>query len=367
MPIVNRILDFVALGSERPVRRLIAYYAILILAVMGLFQVFPFLDRLFSGERLDQLTTTPQLLQDGMTSQGLAGEVSSRVELTLTTSLVFVGTVALMLPVTWVYMSVRRGGHDQSMVQTLIILPIIVAGIILLVRNSLALAFSLAGVMGAVRFRTSFSDVRDTTFVFLAIAVGFAAGVQVLTVALLLSLVFNFLVLLTWRYDFGRNVLAPSAAAQWAEPLKAIAETGEESTVPDRDLVLALTPKKAQALSERFDRLRAVLGSNGEKPRYNAVLSIRATSTGEAQRHVETVLERITKRWRLDEIVTNEGKPSEIFYLVKVRKPMTRDEFLTAIRAGAANKFEDADLEIGEAVDKERGDERARRKARETA
>jgi len=69
-------------------------------------------------------------------------------------------------------------------VQVLIVLPMIVAGVVLIVSNSLALAFSLGGVVAAVRFRTNMSDSRDIVFIFLAIAVGFAAGVQDITIAL---------------------------------------------------------------------------------------------------------------------------------------------------------------------------------------
>ena len=61
-----------------------------------------------------------------------------------------------------------------------------VTGIVLVVSNSLALAFSLGGVVAAVRFRTNLSDARDVVFIFLAIAVGFAGGVQEVTIALIL-------------------------------------------------------------------------------------------------------------------------------------------------------------------------------------
>src|SRR6185436_9700156 len=144
-------------------------------------------------------------------------------------------------PVSWVYMSTRPGrGHNQSVAQTLIFLPLVVAGIVLVMQNSLALAFSLAGVVAAVRFRTTLRDARDVVFIFLAIAVGFASGVQTLIVGALVSVIFNFTIILTWRYDFGRNVLDPTASAQWADPLQELAERRGNNKVPDRDLVLAL-------------------------------------------------------------------------------------------------------------------------------
>src|ERR1041385_6627661 len=195
-----------------------------------------------------------------------------RLELGLTTAFLLVSTLALMLPVTWVYMSARSGqGHNQSVVQALLVLPMVVAGIVLVVSNSLALAFSLAGIVAAVRFRTNLSDARDVVFIFLAIAIGFAAGVQDITIALLLSVIFNFVLVLIWRYDFGRSVLEPTASAQWADPLGDLAGKDKGGNViPDRDLVLALTPKKVEALAERFARVQIILGPNGKKPRYDS-------------------------------------------------------------------------------------------------
>src|SRR3989449_3808025 len=43
---------------------------------------------------------------------------------------------SLVLPVAWVYMvTKRRSGYDQSVVQTVIILPMTVAGTVILVRS----------------------------------------------------------------------------------------------------------------------------------------------------------------------------------------------------------------------------------------
>ncbi len=76
----------------------------------------------------------------------------------------------LMLPVTWVYVQTRRKKwFDQSVVQTLIILPLVVAGVILLVQNSTALAFSLGGIVGAVSFR---NILRDTSIFYNGVCQG---------------------------------------------------------------------------------------------------------------------------------------------------------------------------------------------------
>ena len=122
------------------------------------------------------------------------------------------GSFALMLPTSWVYMATRqKKGFDQTMVQTLIILAMAVTGVVVIVRNSLALAFSLAGIVGAVRFRNSLPDTRDTLYVFLAIGVGLASGVEALGAAAVLSVVFNYTVLALSRANYGMCELGKSS------------------------------------------------------------------------------------------------------------------------------------------------------------
>ena len=123
--------------------------------------------------------------------------------------------------------------------------------------------------------------------------------------------------------------------------------------VPDRDLVLTLTPDKAEALAERFERVSDVLGGKKKKARYSAVLSITSDHVAEAQQLVEKVLDEKARRWRLDEVVTHTGKPSEIYYLVKLKKPVTRDDLLTAIRGSAGEFLAMADLESRDPSDQD--------------
>ncbi len=350
MRFLIKLIDVATIGSDSPLRRLIAYYAVLIALTIVLVYFFPVLDLLFSGERLEELTSTPRLLEDGLTSQDFASptvELPDRLNLAIITLLVMVGSLLLMLPVTWVYMSTQlKKGYSQPVVQTMIFLPLVVAGIVLIVRNSLALAFSLAGIVAGVRFRNTLKDPRDAVFIFLAIGVGLAAGVQALTVALLLSMTFCFVVLGIWRTDFGRSVLEPSPAAQWSEPLGALAEGNGAPTVPDRDLLLALTPKKTDALAERFARLREINGASGsKKPRFNAVLWVTTNNIADAQARVENALEETTRRWKLDEVVSNEGKPSELYYLVRLRKSIPQEDVLTAVRGKAGEHVITAELE----------------------
>lgn len=351
MGFFKQSIDILTLGSEKPLRRLAAYYIALAVVVAALIYFVPPVGHVIRGDHASALVNDSQLLQDGLSkNQDRIAAVPAQTGLSLAVmSLgVMITTLALMLPVSWVFMSARRHRDaDQSIVQTLIILPLVVAGIVLVVRSSLALAFSLGGIVAGLRFRTTTLDVRDMVYIFLGIGVGLAAGVQSLMVATVLSVTFNFVVLLIWRYDFGRNVLEPTAASQWAEPLADLAEKEIEASIPDRDLVLALSPKKAARLAKRFGKIEKLLGAKQKKPRFNSVLMVTSEAVGEAQKRIELVLERLARRWRLDQVVTTEGKPGEIYYLVGVRKSVSHDQFLTAIHESAGSTVLSADLEMG--------------------
>lgn len=367
----TRLIDFISLGSTRPLRRLLAYYALVGLVATAIFYFVPGIDQLLAGETpVSEGGGTPSLLEDGLAGgqlQAPEANTVSRLVFAFRIAFSLISSMVLMLPVTWVYMSARNDvGYNQSIVQVLIVLPMVVAGIVLVVSNSLALAFSLAGVVAAVRFRTNLTDTRDVVFIFLAISVGFAAGVQVLLVSLVLTFIFNFVLVFIWQMDFGRSVLEPTSAAQWNAPLQNLAGTDlGGNVVPDRDLVVALTPRKAEVLAERFSRVQEILGANGGKPRFNAIVRITTEQISEAQKKTEEALDHVTKRWKLDEVVTHTNKPSQIFYLVRTRKKAPRDAMLTAIRSNCGDVIEDADVEIGDAFDREAGELRQLRKQRE--
>ncbi len=348
MTFVTSLLDTVTLGSDRPIRRLLAYYALLVSVAALALWLFPLASAVLFDDPLQAAARAPFLLRDGLSTvpaELLDNSASGAMTLVLI-AIALTGTLVLMLPVSWVYMSARQvRGHSQAIVQTLIILPIVVAGIVFVVRNSLALAFSLAGVVAAVRFRTTLRDARDVVFIFLAIGVGFAAGVYMLGLAFLVSAFFNIVMLLSWRYSFGRSVLVPTAAAQWREPLTSLASTNGTQKVPDRELLLALSADHVSALAQRFARVNGVV--NGKKKRrYNSVLTVLSDRVNDAQPVVEHVLGEMTKRWALDEVVTNSGKPSEMHYLVRLSKDVSRDELITAVRASGNGTISSVDLEV---------------------
>jgi hypothetical protein len=102
-------------------------------------------------------------------------------------------TLLLMLPVSWVYRAIHTGSvYDHSIDTTTLVLPAVVAGIVTVVQHSLALAFSLAGIVAGVRFRRALSDTFDTLFILSSIGVGIAAGVKSIEIAVVLTVFFNY-------------------------------------------------------------------------------------------------------------------------------------------------------------------------------
>ncbi len=110
-------------------------------------------------------------------------------------SLVYVmtATLLLMLPVSWVYRAIHTDSvYDHSIDTTALVLPAVVAGIVTVVQHSLALAFSLAGIVAGVRFRRALSDTFDTLFILASIGVGISAGVSSIEIAIVLTVFFNY-------------------------------------------------------------------------------------------------------------------------------------------------------------------------------
>ena len=113
-------------------------------------------------------------------------------------------TLLLMLPVSWVYRSIHADSvYDHSIDPTTLVLPAVVAGIVTVVQHSLALAFSLAGIVAGVRFRRALSDTFDTLFILASIGVGIAAGIKSIEIAVILTIFFNYAALAVCAFGDG--------------------------------------------------------------------------------------------------------------------------------------------------------------------
>src|SRR4029078_10425040 len=82
-------------------------------------------------------------------------------------------------------------------------LPVVVTAILVVVRDSLALAFSLAGIVAAVRFRNNLRESGDAVYIFGSICIGFCTGIHAIAVASVLSIFFVVVELALWKFNFN--------------------------------------------------------------------------------------------------------------------------------------------------------------------
>lgn len=121
-----------------------------------------------------------------------------------------IGAIILTIPISWVYFITSRARRiDQSFLQTIVILPTVVTGIAMIVVHSLALAFSLAGVVAAVRFRFSLSQPSDAMYIFVAIGIGLGSGIGALGIAGVISFTFVIATLAIWKLEYGKTLAGP--------------------------------------------------------------------------------------------------------------------------------------------------------------
>ena len=262
------------------------YYVVMAVALWALFRWVPGWADIFAGARLKELGAVN--LSDALSSPN-AGIVTDWP----TATMAMVGALVVVVPVAWVYMITKQGlGFDPSVVQTMIILPVAVSGIVLIVQSSIALAFSLAGIVAAVRFRNTLKDTKDAVYVFLAIGVGLAAGVQAFAVALIMSIVFNLVVLALWNFNIG-NIYQRTVDA-----------------VPDD---------------------KSLSTDSIEKP-FQGTIRVHSSNTEAAAALVEAAFTTDVKRWRHAGTVHTEGDAGVLDYFVRFKKKKLPADILTTLQ-----------------------------------
>jgi hypothetical protein len=110
--------------------------------------------------------------------------------------------------IAWVYRFTHRNvSYSQSYVQTLVILGMLIALIMLVVGSNIARAFALVGALSVVRFRNAIKETRDVGFIFLVMGVGMAAGTRFYTLAVVAAITICLIIVVMYRFNwFASNV-----------------------------------------------------------------------------------------------------------------------------------------------------------------
>jgi hypothetical protein len=336
-----------ALGDSLLVR-VVAFYVLLFSGVGILMRLSPESRRFFNAR-----PPTSGFLPDQLANVPPGGDLAPG-EVVLGALVAVASACLLMLPVTWIYVQTRRKkGFQQSVVQTLIILPLVVAGVILLVQDSVALAFSLGGVVGAVSFRNNLRDTKDAIYIFLAIVIGLAAGVHSLLVAATISVSFNVLAALMWWTDFGRTgaTLEGAPAERRLRRAKAMANrTGAFVSMIDRELLQSMTPEQLDLLAGRARAHQHAAAADAgltamKKGARNRTIRVETSNGVEpARRAIERALDLSAKKWELLESAPLPGGGSTLAYEVRLKKNTDPADFIATFRAAAGPSVITAEL-----------------------
>lgn len=191
--------------ASRLIVQLIIYYAVVLGGTFLLLQAYPELrsylpvggaqDLISAADGksvLEQASGDPKVTSIGQSLGWL--------------SVAILGALLTALPVSWVYMSTRNAEeYDQSLISSIVILPVVVTSIVVVVQNSLALAFALGGIAGAVRFKNSLKSSGDALYILLSVGIGLASGIGAVELAFIMALAFNFCFVILWISEYGER------------------------------------------------------------------------------------------------------------------------------------------------------------------
>ncbi len=146
--------------------------------------------------------------------------------------------------VAWVYMACHNGlSYSRSFVNSLIVLCIIVAVVMMVMANNLLVAFGLMAVFAIVRFRNVLRDTLDTTYILASITMGMACGTRKFSTAIVGTVLFSVVMLyLNWTHFGARHRFDLILNLHWGRPMAEL-----------RELLLLLDrhSRRAQVASQR--------------------------------------------------------------------------------------------------------------------
>ena len=97
----------------------------------------------------------------------------------------------------------RSASYSHSFVQTVFLMGVSTAVVMMIIGSNIARAFSLVGALSVIRFRTAVKDSRDTGYLYAAMVVGMGCGTDFYMPAIAFTaFVATLMVILHWA-DFG--------------------------------------------------------------------------------------------------------------------------------------------------------------------
>ncbi len=314
---------------------IVAYYVALAGALALTWRYSTWVRQLFTGTSLADLSQGVGALTSGVADTARAVAAQSMDQQVQSTLIVLAGALVTSIPVAWSYsLTRRRRGFEQSMVHILVLLPIAVAGMVALIQNSLALAFSLAGIVAVLRFRNALDDVKDGVYIFICVAIGISAAMGALTIGLLTSFVFNSCVLVLWWLDFARK---PTPGIRGGIRKLMRLPRVRLPRLPNARRPGSTDGAEVFASAARAWRSELDLSEHGavaQKGHVTSSLRVLTPAPDETRQVVEALLGERARRWRLIGVIPTGADTFTLKYRISVRRS-ERGALLDAVRSAS--------------------------------
>jgi len=123
--------------------------------------------------------------------------------------------------IAWIYMATHSGlSYSRTFVNSLVVIPMVVALVMSVLSNNLVTAFGLMAVFAIVRFRNILRDTLDTTYLLAVIVLGMACGTMKFATAVVGCTVIAFVLYYLHLTSFGRRLRYDLIInLHWARPL----------------------------------------------------------------------------------------------------------------------------------------------------
>jgi hypothetical protein len=255
------------------------------------------------------------------------GPASLHVVIAMVSALLF------SIPVAWIYtLTHKKKGWKQGTVQSMVILPVVIAGIVVLLKYSLPLAFGMAAIVAAVRFKSSLNDARDSAFMLCGIGMGLSAGV-VPEIAGVLSFVFSAVVVAMWYTDFGRapaSLEGKLAEETLERALEHASRTGTFVARMDDEVFKSLAPDQLEAIADRAWRRRmrnapdlADENRSVTHEDYSSLLRVRTAAPDKLRDAIEGEFPNLFRRWRFGDVLHEDDGLHTVEYAVELGSTVT--------------------------------------------
>ncbi len=322
-PAVTRV------GVKRTMVRIGLWYAGVLVLFLLVWWVVQSIPPAPGADPLDPLTgrgTLPTLGE-------MSGYVRTASSGWLEALLQMIAAFLLVVPLAVTYVRTRtRSKYDHSLIQTVIGLPLGVTAVLMMVRDSLSLAFGLAGVVAAVRFRNSLKESGDAVYIFTAIIIGFAAGIQQLGIAVILSVLFCLHEIWAWEariVDPSGDQLRRICVGDLNE-IRAIRAAAVARLHQRTDVRTSQAEPIGPVAIEAVDEVDVPVPLTDEREQR---LRIIANDVIGAQRVTTSMLEKHTKRWSLISRELGISSLGILEYQVRLKKKESAEQLGERIRS----------------------------------